>query len=303
MSLDRQQAAISFLSRIATGSTPIQSYRSFEDIEKRKSFKTISTISVDSAYDPLVVYTFHGMVSLFTLSTNTNQKRLKNRTKTLSERMGFTIDPMKRRKAESYQGLLDPTGCLERIAITHYDPLYLDNPDLQSGKNKTVITLPSFLSSILVPSTPNELKKDLNQHFKDTHPGLDSISLSQIRQIKEELVHIGQMRNLEVSSIAMSFAFFEKLILKNYVNKANKKLIAGLCLLLAVKVNDPKETDFAALLQVISREMEVSIKDIHSNEFPVYSALEFSLFIPLIEIEPHLKRVQLQLDALPTPTL
>jgi hypothetical protein len=288
--MDRQQAAISFLSRIASNTSQIQSFRSFEDLEKRKSFKTISTVSLDSLNDPLVVYTFHGMVSLFTISTNTAQKRLKSR-KTISERMGFTIDQMKR-KTESYQNCLEPSGVLERFFVSGYDPLYLDNPVLQSGKNKTIITLPSFLGSILIPSTPNELKKDLNQHFKETHPGLDSISLSQIRQIKQELVLIGQSRNLEMSSVAMAFVYFEKLILKNFVNKANKKLYAGVCLLLAVKVNDPKETDYATLLEVIARELEVPIRDIHANEFPVYAALEFSLFVPFSEIEPHLLRIQ-----------
>jgi hypothetical protein len=291
----RQEAAISFLSRIATNTNQIQSFQSFEELGKRKSVKTMSSISVDSIHDPLVVYTFQGMMSLFTLSTNTAQKRVKNRKKTIQERMGFTIDQMKR-KAESYQNLLEPSGVLEKCAVSNYDPQYLDNPHLQSGRNKTVITLPSFLGTILVPSNPTDLKKDLNQHFKDTHPGLDTISLSQIRQLKNQLISIGQARTLELSSVGMSFVYFEKLILKNYVNKTNRKLVAGICLLLAVKVNDPKDTDYVALLDLIAREMEVSVKEIRVNEFPVYAALEFSLFIPFAEIETHLERIQRKVE-------
>ena len=37
---------------------------------------------------------------------------------------------------------------------------------------------------------------------------------------------------------------------QNYVNKANRKLIGAVCLLLAVKVNDPKETKYSKLIEV-----------------------------------------------------
>ena len=114
ISVDHQQAAISFISRIATNSQ-IQWFKTFEELEKRKSFKTISTTSVDSVQDdPLIVHIFNWICSFITLTTITAQKRLKNCTKTIWERMGFGIDPMKREKEESYQNLLEPTGCLEK---------------------------------------------------------------------------------------------------------------------------------------------------------------------------------------------
>lgn len=121
--------------------------------------------------------------------------------------------------------------------LSTYDPYYLDHPDLRTGKNKTVITLPCFLGTILQPATASELKKELNQHFKEAHPGLDStITLSHIRGLKASLCKIGVARDLEPSSVAFAHVYLEKLILKNVVNKINKKLIASCCLLLAVKV-------------------------------------------------------------------
>ena len=40
--------------------------------------------------------------------------------------------------------------------------------------------------------------------------------------------------------MAMSFVYIERLILKNVLRKANRKVLAGACLILAAKANDPK---------------------------------------------------------------
>jgi len=46
--------------------------------------------------------------------------------------------------------------------------------------------------------------------------------------------------DLEVGTVAMSFVYIERLILKNVLRKANRKVLAGACLILAAKANDPK---------------------------------------------------------------
>ncbi|KAJ3254623.1 CDK5 and ABL1 enzyme substrate 1 [Boothiomyces macroporosus] len=205
------------------------------------------------------------------------------------------IDAVKRKKAESFANYLEPSGSLSMSYLPDtnaYDPNFLDNPDLKTARNKTVITLPGFLGTIIQPSTASELKKEINQHFKDTHPGVDAtITLTQIRNLKKSLGKIGLSNNLELSSIAFAYVYLEKLIIKNFVNRANRKLIGAICLLLAAKVNDPKETDYSKLLETVERELEVSRKDVYANEFSVYSALEFNLFLPLREVAPHLNRL------------
>jgi len=92
--------------------------------------------------------------------------------------------------------------------------------------------------------------------------------------------------------VAFSFVYLEKLILKNFVNKANKRLVASICLLLAVKVNDAKDINYSTLVDVMEREMEVPKKEVYANEFSVYCELEFSLFLPIWEVGPHLSRVE-----------
>lgn len=91
--------------------------------------------------------------------------------------------------AESFANLLEPQGLLLVQAVDYsYDPYSLDHPDLKTGRNKTVITLPGFLGTIIQPSTASEVKKELNQHFREAHPALVGIQLSHIRHLKAQVL-------------------------------------------------------------------------------------------------------------------
>ncbi|KAI8902181.1 hypothetical protein BC833DRAFT_561905 [Globomyces pollinis-pini] len=192
--------------------------------------------------------------------------------------------------------LLEPAGSLEPFNpdITQsYDPFFLDNPELKAGRHRTVITLPCFLGTIIQPHSELQLKKELNGYFRETHPGVDaSLSLTQIRNLKLMLCKLGFQLDLEISSIAVAIVYLEKLILKNFVQKTNKKLIGVICLLLAAKVNDPKETTYTNIIQAAATEFELLPKDIYAQEFSTYAALEFNLFLPPWEVKPHLDRIR-----------
>ncbi|KAJ3415454.1 CCR4-NOT regulatory complex component [Chytridiales sp. JEL 0842] len=211
------------------------------------------------------------------------------------ERMGIALEAVKRKtKNESFQHLLTPSNSLSPVAPDYsvYNPNFLDDPELKTGKHKTVITLPCFIGSIIQYTRPGDIKKELNEHFRETHPTVDAmLTLSQIRNLKARLLEVGLQRDLELSSVACAYVLFEKLVLKNYVTKANRRLIAAVCLLLAAKVNDPKETDYAKLVAAMEEALEVSAKDIFQQEFTVYTWLDFSLFVAPWEMMPHLERI------------
>ena len=98
------------------------------------------------------------------------------------------------RAAESFAHLLEQTGALDTAfqLLDAYNPLFLDNPALKAIRHKTIITLPCFLGTILQPSKPQELKLELNDHWKETHPTVDpTLTLSQIRNLKTRLLDVG----------------------------------------------------------------------------------------------------------------
>lgn len=148
------------------------------------------------------------------------------------------------------------------------------------------------MSSIIQYSRPSDLKKELNEQFRQLHPDLDpSLTLTQIRKVKKNIYLVAQEMDLELSSVAKAYVYFERLILKKEVNKYNRKLIGATCLFLATKVNDPKEVSYANLLKVLNKIMDVSPKEIRENEFNVFVALEFVLYVPLWDIRPHFERL------------
>lgn len=82
------------------------------------------------------------------------------------------------------------------------------------------------MMSIIQYSRPLDLKRELNLHFKATHANVDSsLTLSMIRNLKGKLLEIGKRLDMEYSSIAFAYVYFEKLALKGFVGKANRRLI------------------------------------------------------------------------------
>lgn len=204
------------------------------------------------------------------------------------------------RKAESYVAALRPMHSLSPRETRHfapgrarYDPRSLDDPRLKTGKHRTVMALPSYLSSIIQFAPRDDLKDEINEQFRALHPELDpTITLSMIRSLKKKLADVAVDEELELSSVALAYVYFEKLVQARRVGKINRKLVAATCFLLAVKINDAKEnTDFSTLFERLEEEFGVTEAMIKQVEFQVFAALEFSLFVAQEEMFPHLERL------------
>ncbi|TPX51617.1 hypothetical protein SeMB42_g00129 [Synchytrium endobioticum] len=274
-----------------TGNPELRRRRSSGSLQSLPGHQDSNQLSVDVM----------GTMSKFTMpfSKHIAKKKQRVRVKSIGDRVmdkigvGLNID--KKKKADSYAHTLDPSGSLlpDPPESSYYDPFFFEDPDIipPDLDHLTNATKAYFMGS-LVDKRAENVKREMNEHFREVHPEIDqSLTLSQVRNLKRLMLEVGRERDMEISSIACSYVYLEKLILKNHVSKINRKLIAACCLLLAAKVNDPKEFDYAELMEVIDKEMDVSPREVQAHEFQVYAALEFVLFLPGWEIYPHMQRI------------
>ncbi|XP_039184475.1 CDK5 and ABL1 enzyme substrate 1 isoform X2 [Crotalus tigris] len=193
-------------------------------------------------------------------------------------------------RANSTQGSID-TGS-ELGDYTEYNPDLLDDPQWPCGKHKRVLIFPSYMTTVIDYVKPSDLKKDMNETFKEKFPYI-KLTLSKIRSLKREMRKLVQEEcGFEEPTVAMAFVYFEKLALKGKLNKQNRKLCAGACVLLAAKIgSDIKKHEVRHLIDKLEEKFRLNRRELIAFEFPVLVALEFALHLPEHEVMPHYRRL------------
>ncbi|XP_038162537.1 CDK5 and ABL1 enzyme substrate 2 [Cyprinodon tularosa] len=175
--------------------------------------------------------------------------------------------------------------------VTEYDPNLLSDPQWPCGKHKRVLIFASYMTTVIEYVKPSDLKKDMNETFKEKFPHI-KLTLSKIRSLKREMRIVGEDCGLQPVTIAMAFVYFEKLVLQGRLNKQNRKLVSAACILLAAKISsDLKKQEVKHLIDKLEERFRISRKELISFEFIILVALEMALYLPESKVLPHYRRL------------
>ncbi|KAJ0064406.1 hypothetical protein NL108_006429 [Boleophthalmus pectinirostris] len=174
---------------------------------------------------------------------------------------------------------------------TDYDPNLLSDPQWPCGRHKRVLIFASYVTTVIEYVKPSDLKKDMNETFKEKFPHI-KLTLSKIRSLKREMRAVSEECSLQPVTIAMAFVYFEKLVLQGRLNKQNRKLVAATCVLLAAKISsDLRKPEVKQLIDKLEERFRINRRELIPLEFPVLVALEMGLYLPESKVMPHYRRL------------
>ncbi|XP_061760014.1 CDK5 and ABL1 enzyme substrate 2 isoform X2 [Nerophis ophidion] len=180
-------------------------------------------------------------------------------------------------------------SCAEEVV--DYDPNLLSDPQWPCGRHKRVLIFASYVTTVMEYVKPSDLKKDMNETFKEKFPHI-LLTLSKIRSLKREMRAVSEECSLQPVTIAMAFVYFEKLVLQGRLNKQNRKLVAAACVLLAAKISsDLRKPDVKQLIDKLEDRFRINRRELVPLEFSVLVAMEMGLYLPESKVMPHYRRL------------
>ena len=74
------------------------------------------------------------------------------------------------------------------------------------------------------------------------------------------MLQIGLKCQLELATIAAAYVYFEKIVLKQIINKQNRKIVAANCLIIAAKLHDVKGNPSFCILRTFISSLVVCLR-------------------------------------------
>ncbi|VDM78199.1 unnamed protein product, partial [Strongylus vulgaris] len=135
-----------------------------------------------------------------------------------------------------------------------YDPMMLDEV---ASASRTIIRTNGFIGVTKLFATPQVSKATLNQTFAEKFPHI-RLTYSKLRSIKKDLWLVSKECDVDEYTLAHAFVYFERIVCKGLISKYNRKFVAAVAFLVAVKLNDYKKPDIVKVLEVACFDILVS---------------------------------------------
>ncbi|UMM11119.1 hypothetical protein L5515_000561 [Caenorhabditis briggsae] len=175
--------------------------------------------------------------------------------------------------------------------IEEYNPTVF--AELGVGK-RTIIRHDGFVATTLHWETAEKTKQETNEDFEAKFP-LIHLTLSKMKSLKREMAALGKAHEIDVYTVATAFVYFEKIIIKGLISKANRKCVAGASLLVALKMNDYKKPTIKAYIEQAEDQLREQKADLLAYELPLCSVLNFRLQPTIDELQPHVDKLQFEM--------
>ncbi|VUC53778.1 cyclin dependent kinase binding protein, putative [Plasmodium berghei ANKA] len=268
--------------------TIIDFHENKDDILENGNYKNSHNLSSNSYYLDSYEYNYNNLnfdKDNFYNDKNTNRDIFEENKKDIEKickKNNFSFNNTKKMKKKkknkgiSYEHLLTPSKY-------EYDAFCLFNPRFKQGKHHTVLCLQSYNVSIIPFVQPKKLKEEVNELFSEINPWIHkSLTLSKLRNLKIDLFNlINHIPEIDISTISCAWVFFERLVIKGYVHKGNRKLYAATCLILSLKFYQHDDIHILEKLliyiQKLDKKENLTPSLIFSMEFTLYKLLDFSL--------------------------
>lgn len=171
-----------------------------------------------------------------------------------------------------------------------YDPNLIAFFETENAFRKISLKFSGYVSTLLSFASEEEKKRLLNEKFRSHYPHVH-VSYTKIKSIKLEMLRIAECCDLDDVVVAHAYVFYERVVLKGMVDKANRKLVAGAALLVAAKITDFGSLRLPNVVDRIETSFRVSRKELLQLEIPLCVALDFNLQVPEYQLLPHFQRI------------
>ncbi|CAJ0574301.1 unnamed protein product, partial [Mesorhabditis spiculigera] len=155
---------------------------------------------------------------------------------------------------------------------------------------KTLSSFGSYSSSFTHFRSVDESKREINELFRAQFPNIQ-LTFSKFKSIKREMVALAEICDLDDCTLASALLYFERIVLKGLISKFNRKLVAGSCLIVAVKVTDVGKTKIKEIVEEVESRLREDRHELLSFELPLCVALGFELMPSIELLRPHLDKI------------